>query len=875
MPIGRIKKRDGEIVDFERSRIERAIAKAYDSVGESDKDSIIAVVDSIVSELDTMTEALDAVADIEFVQDLVERMLMRHERYSVAKAYIIYRAEHRDERTERHEKLVKQFEQQKLKVTKSDGTKEFFDLEKLRTMFDRAVRGYESKCSFEDLIEAFKKNLVENIRTRDIAKLLVKTCLDLISVENIAWQEVAARFALFDIYKQAIKNRGIGHDDVYKPESYKALFDDYIARGLYYKDFYKYYSEADILAAGARLRPETDTEYTYTTVLSLNKRYLLNPNKIVRELPQEAYMSAALFLAIPEPAEKRLEYAFRIYDACSRGKISLPTPTFLNARTNYHQLSSCFKISVDDDLRGIYHAIENMAQISKFGGGIGVYMGNIRSRGGMIRGVKGVSGGVAPWTKVINDTAIAVNQLGSRLGSISVTLDCWHRDINDFLDLQTETGDIRSKSFDIFPSMSVPDIFMRRVRDDGDWTLFDPNEIERVYGYRLQDFFGDDFDREYAKMEADARLELKQSMKAKDLFKKFLKTTVETGMPYVFFRDTVNRLNPNKHAGNIYSTQLCTEIAQNMSPTKFVSESIEGEDTIAIRYKSGDLVTCNLASINVAKVYEQDVIDDIHEVALHIVDNVIDLNYFPIEEARRTSLRYRSVGIGYLGMAEYLATHGYAYDTPKARQHTNELFERYAYATYRTSVDLARERGHYDLYPGSEYSKGVLLGRRRDDFMAEAQSEEYRAKWNTLFDDMAKYGVRFSYHTAPAPNTSTAGLVGTTAALLPIYKKYFVETNLSSPTVRVAPKLDASNFWLYKEYVNMDMVDVIDMISVIYRWVDQAISFEWMIDPSRVSPQMLYAYYFRAWEQGIKTVYYVRSLSGEVETKDNCVSCSG
>ncbi|MFZ1626282.1 MAG: ribonucleoside-diphosphate reductase subunit alpha, partial [Candidatus Moraniibacteriota bacterium] len=553
----------------------------------------------------------------------------------------------------------------------------------------------------------------------------------------------------------------------------------------------------------------------------------------------------------------------------SKQRISLPTPTLLNARTNYNQLSSCFKINVDDDLRGIYHAVENMAQISKFGGGVGVYLGNIRSRGSSIRGVKGMSGGVNPWIKVINDTAVAVNQLGSRLGAISVTLDFWHLDIYDFLDLQTETGDIRSKAFDIFPAVSVPDLFMRRLRDDKDWTLFDPHEVKHLYGKSLQDHFGEDFDRFYAELERDERLTMKKTINTKDLFKKFLKATVETGMPYVFFRDTVNRYNPNKHAGNIYSTQLCTEICQNTSASKFIEETIE-DGTIVLRYDPGDLVVCNLASINVATVHEPSVIADTFPVLMRILDNVITLNYYPIKEAERTSKRYRSVGVGYLGLAEYLATRKISYDSEAARQETDRLFERYAFHTYRASVDLAKERGTYELYPGSEYSKGKLLGH---DLSWYEKNTPFAEDWRTLFADMKTSGVRFAYHTAPAPNTSTAGVVGTTAALLPIYKRYFVETNLSAPTIRVAPKLSKENFWFYKEYIHMDMADVISLIAVVYKWVDQSISFEWMIDPARVSPAQLYGYYQMAWEKEIKTVYYVRSLSGEV--KDGCVSCSG
>lgn len=869
--IQKITKRNGDITDFDRARIENAILLAADAVGEADKNFIPALTDNVIRDLEhVFTELLvHRVPSVEDIQDIVERNLVRSNHFEVAKAYILYREKRKEEREERHEKLARQFEKHSLMVTKANGDKERFDVNKLRKIFDKCAVGFESACRFEDLMEVFKKNLVEDIRTHDINKLLIKACIDLVSVENISWQNVAARLLLGSLYKKATKNRSISMADIYSPESFAALVADYTERGFYYKDFSKFYTKKEILEAGKFLVRSRDEDYEYTTVLSLAKRYLLNPNGVIKELPQEMYLSIALFLAIPEKKETRLLFAKKIYDACSTQKISLPTPTLINARTNYHQLSSCFKINVDDDLRGIYHAVENMAQISKFGGGVGVYLGNIRSRGSAIRGIGGVSGGVNPWVKVVNDTAVAVNQLGARLGAISVTLDIWHRDIHDFLDLQTETGDIRSKAFDIFPAVSVPDIFMRRLEANGEWTLFDPHEVEVHYHKALQDHFGAEFDAFYEKLEGDDRLTMKRTVKAKELFKQFLKAVVETGMPYVFFRDTVNRLNPNKHEGNVYSTQLCTEICQNTSASKFVSETIE-DGTIVIRYEPGDLVVCNLASINVAKVNTKEEIGQVFPVVMRILDNVITLNYYPIKESERTALRYRSVGLGYLGLAEYLAVNKLSYESKEARAAVEKLFEQYAFHTYRASVDLAKERGSYALYQGSEYDKGVLLGRKKEWFVKHTENGK---AWETLFADMKKHGVRFAYHTAPAPNTSTAGVVGTTAALLPIYKRYFVETNLSAPTVRVAPKLSKENFWYYKEYIHMDMNDVIEMIATIYPWVDQSISFEWMIDPARVSPADLYGYYLAAWKKGIKTIYYVRSLSGEV--KDDCVSCSG
>ena len=805
---------------------------------------------------------------VEFIKDMVERELMESGNFDIMKHFIIYRNDRIQERVKQKEKVEKKLESQTLKIVKSNGKKEAFDIEKIRNTYKKVSYKLARKCSFEELAESLKKYIVEDMKTADITRMMIKSAIDLISVENTAWQFIAGRLALIDLYKEASNNRGMDITKIYEAKHYKKLFDEYVKNGLYYKNFYDYYSEEDILEVGNYLEKNNDFDYNYTTVLMYKKRYLLNPNKVVKELPQEMYMSIALFLAIPESKETRLATAKKIYEYCATGKISLPTPTLLNSRTNFHQLSSCFKFNVWDDLRAIYHAVENMAQVSKFGGWIGVYLGNIRSKWGYIRGVKGAAGWVNPWIKVINDTAIAVNQLWARAWAISVTLDVFHRDIYHFLDLQTETGDIRSKAFDVFPAVTFPDLFMERVANNESWTLFDPREISDKTGKNLQDHFWEDFEKFYVECENNSELELKDVVNAKDLFKEFLKATVETGMPYAFFRDTVNKLNPNKHAWNIYSTQLCVEICQNTSPSKFIEETIE-DGKIIIKYDPGDSVVCNLASINVAKVNTKDEIKKVVPVAMRILDNVIDLNFYPIKEAERTAKRYRSVWLGFLWLAEYLAVNKLAYDTKEARDVTDELFEQYAYYTLKASNKLAEERGTYELFQGSEWSKGILLWKDENWFKNNSKISD---KWSKLIGKIKSTWVRFAYHLAPAPNTSTSLVVGTTASILPVYKKYFVETNAVAPSVSVAPNLSEDNFWYYKEYVNMDMNDVIDMITVVYKWIDQSISFEWIINPEKVSPKELYEYYMKSHKQGIKTVYYVRSMSLEVKS---CESCAG
>ncbi len=434
--------------------------------------------------------------------------------------------------------------------------------------------------------------------------------------------------------------------------------------------------------------------------------------------------------------------------------------------------------------------------------------------------------------------------------------------------MQTETGDIRRKSFDIFPAVSIPDLFMQRVMENKDWTLFDPKEINDTIGKKLQDHFGDDFTSFYEQLEQDPKITLKQIIPAKDLFKKFLKSVVETGMPYTFFRDTVNKNNPNNHAGKIYSSQLCTEIAQNTSPSTFIEETEENKE-IHIKYKPGDSVVCNLASINIAKVHTPEEIEKNIPIAMRILDNVITLNFFPIKEAEITAKKYRSVGLGFLGLAEYLATKNMIYDSAFARTHIDQLFELYAYETLKSSNELAQERGAYKLFKGSQREQGILFGRDESWYTQHTHLKEKRSE---LITNIKTKGIRFAYHLSPAPNTSTSLVVGTTAGLLPIYKKYFVETNSIAPSVNVAPNLNPENTRFYKEYVNMKMPEVIDMIATIQKWVDQAISFERIINPAETTPADLYTYYIKAWQQGIKTIYYVRSMSLDVK---ECSSCSG
>ena len=871
-----IKNKEWEIVPFDWERITNAVRLAAKSVNINlTEDTIKKILTDVIWKLNHQLHWVEdeKVLEVDDIQNAVEESLINENLPKVSKEYILYRNK-RDELRKKEQELVwDKLRKHTLQVTKTNWTFEEYNEDKIRSVF-RRVQVWLN-VSEEDFMKEISKYLVDKIKTADLFRMMVKSAVDLISQENVDYQILAWRLNILDLYKQASITRRLDMESIYNANEFLKLMKEYVAEWLYYKDFLNpakgWYTEEEVLELASNLNREFDFEYTFQSTMMMRKRYLLNPNKIIKELPQEMYLASAMFLWIQE--KDRLNFVKKAYEYTSNQKISLPTPTLLNSRTNYHQLSSCFKLNVDDDLRAIYHSIENMAQISKFGGWIWVYLWNIRSRGWNIRWVKWAAGWVTPWVKVINDTAIAVNQLWARAWAISVTLDVFHRDIYHFLDLQTETGDIRWKSFDIFPSVSFPDLFMERVEQNASWTLFDPKEVEDVTWKRLQDHFNEDFNKFYVECENNPKLTLKETTNAKELYKEYLKVTVETGMPYSFFRDTANRLNPNKHAGNIYSTQLCVEIQQNTSPSEFIEETIVNEDwtsdKIRIEYKPWDLVVCNLASINVARVNTEEDMKEVIPVAMRILDNVITLNYYPIKEAELTSKKYRAVWLWFLWLAEYLAVNKIAYDSQEWIDETKKLFERYSYHTVKASVELSKERWAYELFKWSEWSKWIVFWKDANWFK---ENSEHSEEWIKLLSDMQEHWLRNWYLLAPAPNTSTSLICWTTASVLPIYKKYFVETNWVAPSVNVAPNMNEDNFWFYKEYVNMDLNKVIDMMSeAIYPWIDQSISFEWIIDSQKTSPAQLYWYYMKAHKQWIKTIYYVRWMSLEVK---ECLSCS-
>ena len=544
----------------------------------------------------------------------------------------------------------------------------------------------------------------------------------------------------------------------------------------------------------------------------------------------------------------------------------MATPTQANARKPYHQLSSCFIDTVPDSLDGIYHSISNFADVSKFGGGMGMYLGKVRSRGGSIRGFEGASGGVIRWIRVINDTAVAVDQLGVRAGAVAVYLDVWHKDLPEFLQLRTNNGDDRMKAHDVFPAVCYPDLFWKMVKEDmnQDWYLLDPHDVLMIKGYCLEDFYGEEWEKRYWECVHDNRIS-KRVLVLKEVVRLILKSMVETGTPFAFYRDAVNRANPNKHKGMIYSSNLCTEIAQNMSEVKQVSRVItteDGDEVIVTTTKPGDYVVCNLASLCLGNINVTDPkeIEEVTATVVRALDNVIDLNFYPLPNAKVTNHKYRSIGLGVSGYHHMLAKNHIMWESEEHLKFVDEVFENIAYASIKASNALAKERGSYQYFEGSEWQTGAYFDQRGYD----------SARWKELKEEVHATGMRNAYVLAVAPTSSTSILIGTSAGLDPVMNRFFLEEKKGSILPRTAPELSSDTYWYYKTAHTIDQTWSVRAAGIRQRHIDQAQSFNlWITNDYKMS--QLLQLYVLAYDCGVKTIYYTRSKALDPE---DCESCS-
>ncbi len=758
-------------------------------------------------------------------------------------------------------------------IKKRDGRYEQLHVDKTKKMVAYACEGLEGCDPFELEMDS-NIQFRDGMSTKEIQKILIQTAIEkmiqttkdsqgnVVKSTNVNWQYVAARLLMSDLYKEAAINRGyhyFGYGD------FLSLVHMLVELQHYGKFLIEEYSEEEIRELGAYIKPNRDLLFNYEGLKLLADRYLIRGfHKEVLELPQERFMAIAMHLAIPE-GDRKLEYAKKFYDVLSELKMTTATPTLASAGTPYHQLSSCFISVVGDNLWSIYDVNQKFSAVSKHGGALGIYIGKVRALNSEIRGYKNASGGVVPWIRLYNDTAVAVDQLGRRKGGAAITLDIWHQDLYEFLDLRTNNGDDRRKAHDIFPALSIPNLFMERLELRQDWSLFDPYQVHKVMGYHLEDYYDEEdtkeFTRRYLECEANAAIP-RVTVPTLEVMKKIMKSAVETGTPFLFFRDTVNRANPNKHAGMIYSSNLCHEIAQNVSESEFVEEVIEtvgNHKEVVRRLKSGDMVTCNLNSINLGRV----TLDELKEtvpIQIRMLDNVITLNQAPVAEARITSDKYRAIGLGTSGYHHYLANNQITWESEDHIHEADRLYEEIAYQAIKASMELAKEKGAYPEFVGSEWQTGKYFERR--GYTSE--------RWLALAEEVRKYGVRNGYIMAVAPTGSTSNIAGTTAGIDPIFKKFFIEEKKGSFTPKAAPDLSSKNFWYYKEAHHIDQLYSIRACGVRQRHIDQSQSFNLYITPEVKAKEILNLY-VEAWKNGVKTIYYVRNQSLEM---DECTSCS-
>ncbi|WP_271000567.1 ribonucleoside-diphosphate reductase subunit alpha [Listeria seeligeri] len=706
----------------------------------------------------------------------------------------------------------------------------------------------------------------EDYAADELVDYLIREAEARTDIHIAEWEHFAARLYLNKLYKKASKNRFYNDDDKYG--SYVGLQESLGERGIYSGNILKNYSKEELIEAGKLIDPEKDKLFTYNGLYLLATRYLATDSeRNVYELPQERWLTIALYLMQNEPKEKRMNLVGEAYWALSNLYMTVATPTLANAGKVGGQLSSCFIDTVDDSLQGIYDSNTDVARVSKHGGGVGAYLGYVRSTGAAIRGVKGASGGVIPWIKQLNNTAVSVDQLGQRKGAIAVYLDVFHKDIESFLDLRLNNGDQRLRAHDVFTAVCIPDIFMEAVERRGEWYLFDPHEVKSKKGWYLQDFYDESkgegtFREKYDELVADETIS-KKIVKAIDIMKRVMMSQLETGNPFMFYRDEVNRMNPNKHEGMVYSSNLCTEIMQNMSPTKMIQEIISG-DQIVITKQAGDFVVCNLSSVNLGRavVAEEGTLERLIEVEVRMLDNVIDLNELPVPQATITNQKYRSIGLGTFGWHHLLALKNIAWDSEEAEKYADELYEQINYLAITASTKLAQEKGAYKVFKGSDWNTGEYFARRNYN----------SPEWQELAKEVAEKGLRNAYLVAVAPNMSTAQIAGSTASIDPIYSAFYYEEKKDYRRPVIAPDLNLSTYPYYeKGAYKVDQFASVRQNGRRQRHVDQSLSFNFYV-PSGIKASKLLELHMTAWNEGLKTTYYVRSNDIDVEECEWCSS---
>ncbi|MBV1914139.1 MAG: ribonucleoside-diphosphate reductase subunit alpha [Pseudomonadales bacterium] len=873
-------RRNGIRTPFDKNKIVVAITKAFLATEEANGDDSSRIHQLVAQLSEQITAGLfrshgnNGTVHIEDIQDQVELALMRSGEHKVARAYVLYRARHAEQRDE----VASQSDDgvKPLQIVYADGSSSALNLEQLKRRIVEASQDL-NEVDPEQIFEDLQRSLFDGMRDEDLRTALVMSARTRIDQEP-EYSYLAARLLLDNMRSEALSfvhNRMESPNVGEMAECYRDYFTAYINRAVELELLDPELSRYDLKKMTKAIKPERDLQFTYLGLQTLYDRYFIHSGQIRIELPQAFFMRVAMGLAINEI--DREARAIEFYQLLSSFDFMCSTPTLFNSGTPRPQLSSCYLTTVPDDLAGIYDAVKDNALLSKYAGGLGNDWTSVRGLGAAIKGTNGVSQGVVPFLKVANDTAVAVNQGGKRKGAVCAYLETWHIDIEEFLELRKNTGDERRRTHDMNSANWVPDLFMKRVAEQGDWTLFSPEEVPT-----LHELCGAEFDRAYVEFEQRAsrgEMRLYKTVKAEELWRKMLGMLFETGHPWIAFKDPCNIRYTNQHVGVVHSSNLCTEITLHTSA-----------DEIAV---------CNLGSVNLPAHVDENGLDQAKlqrtiSTAMRMLDNVIDYNFYNVPQARNSNLRHRPVGLGIMGFQDCLYKLGIAYSSEEAVSFADQSMEMVSYQAISASCDLAQERGRYSSYQGSLWSQGVLpidslqrLADQRGDYLQVDQTETL--DWQSLRNRIDLHGMRNSNCLAIAPTATISNICGVSQSIEPIYQNLYVKSNLSGEFTTVNPylvdDLKKLGLWdavmvsdlkyfdgsvasiervpadikaLYATAFEIDSRWLIEAGSRRQKWLDQAQSLNlYMAEPSGVKLDNLYKL---AWVRGLKTTYYLRSL---------------
>ncbi len=892
----RVIRRNGTITSFDKEKIKVAITKAFLAV----EGSTAAASGRIHARVDMITENVvkglmrhkddGGTFHIENIQDQVELSLMRAEEYQVARSYVLYREQQAQKRAEERAKKKDSSKEKTslLQVTLANGSQTPLDMKRLQKVISEACQGLDD-IDEKSILDETLRNLYEGIPEGDVIPAAVM-CSRIMIEKEPNYSYVAARLLLDKARAEAFTFLKIGLESATQQqmgEYYTEYFDAYIKRAAELELLDEELTRFDLKRLGDALKPERDHLFTYLGLQTLYDRYFIHHDDTRFELPQAFFMRVAMGLAINEV--DRESRAIEFYELLSSFDFMSSTPTLFNSGTLRPQLSSCYLTTVPDDLDGIFSAIKDDALLSKFAGGLGNDWTRVRGMGAHIKGTNGKSQGVIPFLKVANDTAVAVNQGGKRKGAMCAYLETWHLDVEEFLDLRKNTGDDRRRTHDMNTANWIPDLFMQRVSEDGDWTLFSPDDVPD-----LHEVYGLEFAKRYKAYESkvdSGEIKTYRRIKASALWRKMLGMLYETGHPWITFKDPSNVRSPQQHCGVVHSSNLCTEITLNTSDS--------------------EIAVCNLGSVNLSQHIDNGQLD--HKklektitTAMRMLDNVIDYNYYSVPQARRSNLRHRPVGLGIMGFQDALYQLNIPYASDDAVSFADRSMEAVSYYATQASSQLAEERGSYPTYEGSLWNQGILpidslklLAQERGKYLAVDDSQSL--DWDSLRERVQNNGIRNSNCMAIAPTATISNICGVSQSIEPTYQNLFVKSNLSGEFTVVNPylvqELKKRELWddvmvndlkyydgslhaidrvptelkqLYATAFEIDPRWLVEAASRRQKWIDQGQSLNlYMSEPSGKKMDTLYKL---AWLRGLKTTYYLRSMGAthvEKSTMDN------